>query len=159
MHKVCFLVALMLVCALFAQSSFSQIPVVIVEPCPDDDFNSSMGGLTALVTAAITIGADTLGSSMLRGAGFLVGGVVLFGAQDTENLTCFTFTGMVAAGSTVGGGLGIILALIKHSKTPVSPTVSPYWRSDGMLSSSRLPSIPPWDLGVYRRGLKLTYRF
>ena len=159
MRKVCFLVALLLVCALFPQSSFSQILVVIVEPCPDDDANAGMLLTSALIATWITVSGKTFGSSMLRGVAFICGGVIVFSEFETESSGCVTFTGVVAVGSILGGGIGLILTLIKHSGSPVSPKVSPSWRPDDILPYSRLPSIPQWDLGVYRRGLKLTYRF
>ena len=142
----------------------AQIPVVIVEPCPNDETIASIGTLSALVSAGVTIAGKTTTSDTLRGLSFMIGGIFVFAVHEPEDAYCFNTIDMIAVGCTVGGALGLILSWINHALVTSSPTTPKYvlsWqkRLGSQIDTYKSYAMPKWDLNLYRRGLRLTYRF
>ena len=155
MRTLCFFLVLFIGGLMIQDFAYSQISVVIVEPCPDDELMGSIGLVTTLLTTGVTLNAETRTSAMVRGLSFMIAGGFAFILHEPEDYECFNLIDAVSVGSLLGGafGVGIVgLGCLTGSQTPTSPNSVPTWQT-------RNYPIQRWNIGRYRRGLRFTYLF
>ena len=155
MRTLCFFLVLFIAGFLTHNPAHSQIPVVVVEPCPDDEFIQSVGVVTVLVSAAVTIAGKTATSDTLRGLSFIIGGVFVLAVHEPENTGCITLIDGLALSSIMGGGIGLLLSWLDLSLKKPAPNTTPTWQS----RDYNPYAMPQWNISGYRRGLRFTYRF
>ena len=155
MRTLCFFLVLFIGGLMIQDFAYSQTRVVIVEQCPDDEFIQSIGLVTTLVTTWVTVAGETTTSDTLRGLSFIIGGVFVLAVGEPEYTGCITLIEGLALSSIMGGGFGLILSWLNHALTLSSPNAIPTWQ----IRDYNPYAMPRWDLGVYRRGLRFTYRF
>ena len=132
--------------------------------CSNDGPITFMGVGLGVVSGVVTLTGDTIRDDTLRGFSFMIVGVLIDGIYEPEETSCLDLIDTIAGSFIIGGGLGLIASWVSHVIRIIPPTTPKYVPSPStplkhLLRWQSRYRVPSWDLNLYRRGLRLTYRF
>ena len=149
LRTLCLLFVLLIGELTFQDYAYSQ--TITIERCPDNDDVLGAAGGFMLISAGVTVAGKTTTSRTMRGLSFIIAGAFIWAVFEPES--CYQLTDALAIGGISGGALGL-LASWTGCMGP-SPNSIPTWQTRGY----KQYSVPRWNIGAYKRGIRLTYRF